>query len=157
MIEIIGNLDEELKKVIEKAFCATLSHLGQTDEVYVEMTLVEPSEIKEINAETRGVDSVTDILSFPTLEAGRGSVKASDYPSDIDYASGAILMGELVLCVSRAREQAEEYGHSLARELGFLTTHGTLHLFGFDHMVENDEIEMFSKQKIILDGIGLTR
>lgn len=157
MIEIIGDLEIELKKVIENAFEATLSHLNQTDEVYVEMTLVEPSEIKCINAETRGVDSVTDILSFPTLEAGRGSVKACDYPADIDYLSGAIMMGELVLCLERAKEQAEEYGHTIARELGFLTTHGTLHLFGFDHMVEQDEIEMFSKQKTILDDIGLTR
>lgn len=157
MIEIIGNLDEELKKVIESAFCATLSHLEQTDEVYVEMTLVEPSEIQEINRTTRGVDSVTDILSFPTLEALKGRVNANEFPADIDYDSGAIMMGELVLCVDRAREQAEEYGHTLARELGFLTTHGTLHLFGFDHIEKNDEIEMFSKQKIILDGIGLTR
>lgn len=157
MIEIIGNLDEGLKDVIEGAFNATLAQLDQTDEVYVEMTLVEPDEIREINREARGVDAVTDILSFPTIEAGRHSVRACDYPADIDYGSGAIVMGELVLCVKRACEQAEEYGHSLARELGFLTTHGTLHLFGFDHMVADEEKEMFSKQKNILDGIGLTR
>ena len=157
MIEIIGSLPDGLKSVIEDSFNASLKHLGQSDEVYVEMTIVTPSEIKEINCATRGVDSVTDILSFPTIDARRGKVKAKDYPSDVDYLTGALMMGELVLCIDRAYEQAQEYGHSIEREVGFLTTHGTLHLFGFDHIESNDEAEMFSKQKIILDDMGLTR
>ena len=157
MIEIIGNVSDQLKSVIEKAFNGTIKHLGQVDEVYVEMTIVEPSEIKDINRDTRGIDAVTDILSFPTIDAGRSRVNAKDYPSDIDYLTGAIMMGELVLCMDRAHSQAQEYGHSIDREVGFLTTHGTLHLFGFDHIESSDEVEMFSKQKIILDEIGLTR
>lgn len=157
MIEIIGQIDDKISDVIRKAYEATLCHLGQEDEIYVELTIVNGDEIRQINRESRGVDSVTDILSFPTIEAGRGAVKALEHPKDLDYETGALMMGELVLCMSRATEQAEEYGHSLEREVGFLVTHGTLHLFGFDHMVECDEKEMFSKQKIILDGIGLTR
>ena len=157
MIEIIGLENDELKKVIESAYRATLDHLLQIEDVYVEMTVVSPEEIRSINSETRGVDSVTDILSFPTIDANKTSVRAEDYPSDVDYESGLVMMGELVLCLDRAREQAEEYGHSIMREVGFLTTHGMLHLFGFDHMVIDDEKEMFSKQKIILDGIGLVR
>ena len=157
MIEIIGLEDKELKKVIESAFEATLDHLLQVEDVYVEMTVVTPSEIRSINNETRGVDSVTDILSFPTIDANRSCVTKKDYPRDVDYESGLVMMGELVLCLDRAKEQAEEYGHSIMREVGFLTTHGMLHLFGFDHMVAEDEQEMFSKQKIILDGIGLVR
>lgn len=157
MIEIIGEIEPLLKETIQKAFQATLDHIGQVDDVYVEMTVVEPSQIREINRETRDVDSVTDILSFPTIEAGREKVNKCDYLSDVDYESGGVMLGELVLCLERAKEQAEEYGHSLSREVGFLTTHGTLHLFGFDHVVKEDEEEMFSKQKIILDGIGLTR
>ena len=157
MIEIIGEIEKNLQDAIESAFSATLKHLSQEEEVYVEMTIVSPEEIRSINLDTRGVDSVTDILSFPTIDAKKGRVKAKDYPSDVDYESGLVMLGELVLCIDRAKEQAEEYGHSLEREVGFLTTHGTLHLFGFDHMVVEDEKEMFSKQKIILDGIGLVR
>ena len=109
----------------------------------VDILAVMPTRIQTLNKEYRGIDSVTDVLSFPSVEAG-------ETPSDGFW-------GDIVLCPSRAAEQAEEYGHSLMRELAFLTVHGMLHLFGFDHIEPEDETVMISEQKLILERMGLPR
>ena len=109
----------------------------------VDILAVQPSRIQALNREYRSIDSVTDVLSFPSVEAGQT-------PSDGFW-------GDIVLCPSRAAEQAEEYGHSLMRELAFLTVHGMLHLFGFDHIEPEDETVMIEEQKLILERMGLPR
>lgn len=109
----------------------------------VDILAVKPSRIQALNREYRSIDSVTDVLSFPSVDAGQT-------PSDGFW-------GDIVLCPSRAAEQALEYGHSLKRELAFLTVHGMLHLFGFDHIQPEDETVMISEQKLILERMGLPR
>ena len=109
----------------------------------LEVFAVTPEEIRALNQEQRGIDRVTDVLSFPT--ANPGETPADGY------------WGDIVLCVARALEQAEEYGHSPARELAFLTVHGALHLFGYDHMLPDEEAAMAAKQKAILERMGLSR
>jgi probable rRNA maturation factor len=89
------------------------------------------------------VDRVTDVLSFPTAEPG-------ETPPDGFF-------GDIVICPDRAMEQAREYGHSLTRELAFLTVHGALHLFGYDHMEKREETYMLERQRAILERMGVPR
>ncbi|MBQ1821070.1 MAG: rRNA maturation RNase YbeY [Clostridia bacterium] len=103
-----------------------------------------PERIQTLNRDFRGVDRVTDVLTFPAWE-GEISLSADGY------------LGDIMICYERAQEQAEEYGHSLLRELSFLAVHGVLHLLGYDHMTEADERVMREKQTAILESIGVTR
>jgi probable rRNA maturation factor len=122
-----------------------------------EIVLVEAEEIRRLNRETRGNDAVTDVLSYPSLEHIRGvMLKKDDFPADIDE-EGNLFLGSIAICTERAREQAEEYGHSFERELHYLATHGLWHLLGYDHMTEEDKREMRPLEERILKKLGLAR
>ena len=113
------------------------------------VTFVDNEQIRELNAEYRNKDSATDVLSFPLGENG-------EY--DVNMETGALLLGDIIISVPRAIEQAEMYGHSLRREIGFLTVHSMLHLLGYDH--ENEGIEavrMREKEEQVLNKLGLKR
>lgn len=125
-------------------------------DVELEIELIDEEEMRELNNEARSVDAVTDVLSFPNLEV-KLPFNIEDYEDDVDPENGAVILGEISICKKRAAEQAEEYGHSLSRELAFLTTHGMLHLFGYDHMEEEEREEMEVAQTEILEAAGLTR
>ena len=113
------------------------------------VTFVDKDEIQNINKVYRDKDKVTDVISFALEE---------DEP-DIDMNDLEIprVLGDIIICTDVAQEQAESYGHSFERELGFLALHGFLHLLGYDHMTEDDEKEMFGRQDAILNEFGLTR
>ena len=101
---------------------------------------------------------VTDVLSFPGAGVLAGEiVKIKNYPFDIDPENGGVFMGSIMICVERAKEQAEEYGHSLMREIYYLAVHGLLHLFGYDHEEENDKRLMRDIEELILNKIGAVR
>ena len=122
-----------------------------------EIIITDEAEIRRLNAEARGIDAVTDVLSFPSLDGIRGrALKKADFPFEVDE-EGNIFLGSIVICEKRAREQAEEYGHSRERELGFLVAHSMLHLIGYDHMEEEERAIMEQRQREILEGIGLKR
>ena len=112
---------------------------------------VNDNEIKAINVKTRGIDKETDVLSFPMynnineIKAAYKQFKAPPY------------LGDIIISSNKCLEQAEEYGHSIRRELAFLTLHGILHLLGYDHMNEDDEKKMFGLQNEILELLGLNR
>jgi probable rRNA maturation factor len=114
------------------------------------VTFVSNERIQEINREYRDKDRPTDVISFALEEMGEGELEivGNDIPR---------ILGDIIISVPKAREQAEEYNHSFMRELGFLAVHGLLHLLGYDHMNEKDEKQMFDRQKEILDGYGLGR
>ena len=133
--------------------------LKQKVKLSAEISFCTPEEIRELNNEQRGKDAVTDVLSFPSTDITAGEiVKKKNYPFDIDPENGGIFLGSIIICVERAKEQAEEYGHSLAREISFLTVHSCLHLLGYDHETgEEDEKEMFGKQEEILNMLGQLR
>ena len=84
-------------------------------------------------------------------------LRLCDYKTDVDLETGLLTIGDIYICLDRAKEQASEYGHSYLRELSFLLVHGFLHLLGYDHMNEEDEKKMFSLQEEILDGYGIKR
>ncbi len=136
-------------EIIQKAISATLEFEKFEFDTSVEVMIVSKEEIREINNSSRNIDKVTDVLSFPMFES------AADATVD---EIGTVFLGSMVICKERAIEQAEEYGHSIEREVAFLAVHSTLHLLGYDHELgKKEEKEMFSKQEIILEGIGLTR
>jgi probable rRNA maturation factor len=139
------DLDEELISAVAKA---TLDYENIKDDTEISFTLTNNETIHELNKKHRGIDRPTDVLSFPLIDFNTERI------DDID---GIIYLGDIIVSIDKAKEQAEEYGHSLKRELGFLTAHSMLHLLGYDHMVADEEKIMFAKQEAVLNSIGLTR
>ena len=131
-------------KVISEA----LRYEGVNDNTEVSVTIVDNEEIRKINNKFRNIDRATDVLSFPLIDFDNESL-----PDD----GSKIYLGDIIISIERAKEQAKEYGHSIDREIGFLTAHSMLHLLGYDHMVPEEEKEMFAKQEEILNNLGLRR
>lgn len=132
--------------------------LKQRVKLSAEICFCSPQEIKQLNLEQRKIDKVTDVLSFPSAGVCEGEiVKKCNYPFDIDPESNSVFLGSIMICVDRAKEQAEEYGHSLKRELYYLAVHGMLHLFGYDHERAEDKESMREMEEIILSAIGAVR
>ncbi len=109
------------------------------------VTVVDDGAIQALNREYRGLDRPTDVLSFP-MEEGEGILAAPDG-----------FLGDIVISLPRAQAQAEEYGHSLLREISFLTVHGALHLLGWDHMEPEEAGRMYARQEEILQNMGVVR
>ncbi|MQR95533.1 rRNA maturation RNase YbeY [Fictibacillus phosphorivorans] len=151
-VEYLNEIDENstefqelLSNVLEKA--AEMEKTGQAE---VSITIVTKERIQEINKEYRQKDSVTDVISFAMEEMGEDE-------TEIIGGEETRFLGDIIICLDVAKEQAEEYGHSLEREMGFLAVHGFLHLLGYDHMNEEDEKRMFGRQEEILEQYGLKR
>ena len=135
-----------------------LSGFVETDvPLAVEILFVDEAEIQRLNKELRNIDKITDVLSFPALDLARGqAIKKADYPFEIDE-EGRLLVGSIAICEKRAKEQAEEYGHSYERELHYLIVHGIMHCLGYDHIEEADRAQMREKEEFILNKLGITR
>ena len=149
--------DAQARLLLQRVMERVLADEGIEMEVMVGVTLVEPERIREINRDFRRVDSVTDVLSFPMIDG----MLADAYPAAllgcVDPETGALELGDLVICPDRAAEQAQEYGHSLQRELGYLCAHGMLHLLGYDHEDEDERAVMRQKEEKALAALSLTR
>ena len=140
-------IDNELYKdydYLYEVLDAALEHEKVENAVF-SIIFVEDEEIHQMNKEYRGVDRVTDVISF-----------ALEDNEDITY-DNLRMLGDIFICIPQMKRQAKEYGHSEKRELAFLTVHGILHLLGYDHMTEEDERIMFSLQELILDGKNIKR
>lgn len=151
--EITDELVNAVKDVCDKV----LELEGCDFNAQVSLTFTDDENIRVLNAEHRGIDKPTDVLSFPMLEFDDdGNITDDFYEQDPD--SGCILLGDVIISAERAARQAEEYGHSLKREICFLTAHSMLHLLGYDH-VDDPEGEriMMSKQEQALTELGITR
>ncbi|RST73856.1 rRNA maturation RNase YbeY [Siminovitchia acidinfaciens] len=145
------DVKQEEMNLLEKL----LNHAAEMESVdkdsELSVTFVSNDAIQEINRTYRGKDSPTDVISFAMEEMGEGETEiagAENLPR---------MLGDIVISIDMALKQAEEYGHSYIRELGFLTVHGFLHLLGYDHMTEEDEKRMFTRQEDILKSYGLER
>lgn len=119
-------------------------------ETEMSVNFVDNREIQELNRNYRQKDSPTDVISFAMQEKGEGEIH-------IHGEEMPVILGDIVISVDRAKEQAEEYGHTLEREIAFLTIHGFLHLLGYDHQNEEEEKTMFGKQNKILSEFGIER
>ena len=136
--------------LIETAIKNTLKYERFRKNAELSVTFVDNEEIHTLNREFRDKDRATDVLSFPLFEA--------DEVFEVDPAIGAVALGDIVISAERAWEQAEEFGHSFAREVCFLAVHSTLHLLGYDHELgEEQEKYMNETQEYILAKMGLRR
>ena len=153
-------LDLPYETIIRDVVEASLDYEKCPYEAEVNVILTDNEAIREINREHRCIDAPTDVLSFPMV----------DYkvPSDFDHVeeavedyfnpeTGELMLGDIVISVEKVEEQAEKYGHSQTRELAFLVAHSMLHLCGYDHMEEEERLEMEERQRAILDTRGYTR
>ncbi len=131
----------------------TLSLSGEAE---IELVFATSDEIKDINARYRGVNSVTDVLSFPSLNEIREFTK-TNYPFDYDDETNSVFLGSIMICMQRISEQAREIGHSEECETAYLFTHGVLHLLGYDHVDDNDKKEMRSVEELVLSYAGIKR
>ena len=145
-IGIFNETEEEIEELKEiSKLCDFLVKKETEDNVEFNVIIINNEAIRNINKEYRNIDRETDVISF-----------ALEDLKDVEY-EGKRLLGDIYISIEKAREQAESYGHSLLRELAFLTTHGFLHLLGYDHMNEEDEKVMFKKQEELLDEYGIKR
>jgi GTP-binding protein Era/rRNA maturation RNase YbeY len=127
------------------------------EDIDVEVNIVSEEEIRSLNNETRNIDKVTDVLSYQNIEEMEFPLEPDDYPTDLNGEDNSIILGEIFICEKRAIEQAEEYGHSIEREIGFLTCHGMLHLLGFDHETDEEREEMDNLTEVIMNKSNLPR
>ena len=128
-------------------------------DVQICLTLTDPEGIREANREFRGIDAVTDVLSFPMSDFASPADFASvqEDPSCLDLDTGELLLGDILINTDRVLSQAEEYGHSVRREYCFLIAHSVLHLVGYDHMEPEEAAVMERKQEEALTALGITR
>ena len=125
--------------------------------IAVEVVFVSAEEIQRLNTTTRGIDKVTDVLSYPTLDGIRGKrLRKKCYANELDE-NGNLIIGSVAVCMERAKEQAQEYGHSLKRELYYLIVHGVMHCLGYDHITDKDKAQMRKKEEQALARMGITR
>ncbi len=138
-----------IRLLIRRCCHAVLATEGFEDPAEVSVSFVNNEQIRELNNEFRHKDAATDVLSFPLGENG---------VYDISEETGACQLGDVVISVPKAMEQAEQYGHSLQREMGFLTVHSMLHLLGYDHEAGGIEaLRMREKEETVMSKLGLAR
>jgi len=153
MDNVTGLALEQLMEVAERVILESLTYEKVRFETEVSVLFVADEQIQELNRAYRQIDAVTDVLSFPLFEADEIQAKNDAFNGD----ETEIAIGDIVIAYGRACEQAAQYGHSIEREIGFLTAHSMLHLLGYDHVTADEEAEMIRRQEAILQNIGLTR
>jgi len=149
-IDETNEVSEEQQKELEQLLEAAAIYENLQEDAEVSVTFVDNDRIQEINHQYRHKNQPTDVISFALEEMGEDEMQiiGDELPR---------VLGDIVISIPKAHEQAEEYNHSFMRELGFLTVHGFLHLLGYDHETSEDEKEMFTRQKDILEQYGLSR
>lgn len=166
MIEIIDEVgikdkfDFDYENVAKQVIEESLRSEKCPFDIYVCVTLVDNQIIQEMNNSTRNIDSPTDVLSFPNLEYDEPADFAIDedtleFCKDPD--SGEVILGDIVINYERVLSQAVDYNHSAKREFAFLVAHSMMHLFGYDHMTEDEAKQMEEKQEQILINLDITR
>ena len=140
-------------RVFEKALELTSN---QVEGVTVGVSFVSKAKIKKLNLARRGVNKVTDVLSFPMFETKK-TATLQNFLDEIDPLTKELEIGDIVICLQVAKKQAKAYGHSLKREINFLALHGFLHLLGYDHLNAKQEKQMFGLAEKILAECGITR
>ena len=142
--ELIDEYGYKDYSILDKVFKRTLK-LENVKNAFFSVVLVDEKTIQDINRDYRGIDKITDVISFAFED------------NDKKEYNNIRILGEIYICIPRMKEQAIMYGHSEIRELAFLGVHGLLHLLGYDHMVKEDEEIMFGKQEMILNGFDQTK
>ena len=141
--------------LLRKVIPAALTAEGMENPCEVNVLFTDDAGIHQVNLDMRNVDSPTDVLSFPMFDLLPGEKPGDE---DADPGSGLIPLGDMCISVERAKAQAEEFGHSVEREICYLAVHSVLHLMGYDHMDEGEmKAQMRAREEAILDALGITR
>lgn len=135
-----------LRMLIRRCCHAVLELEEFKEPAEISVTFTDNEGIRELNKQYRGIDAPTDVLSFPMGENG-------EYDTNLE--TGAKILGDVVISVEKAVEQAEAFGHSLQREVGYLTAHSVLHLLGYDHVENMEKVRMREKEELVMDQLGL--
>ncbi len=139
----------KMKMLVRASVLSTLAYEGYEPECELSVTFTDDEGIQAVNKQYRNMDKATDVLFFPLTDFEGGDEPPADEPT--------VSLGDIVISLERARAQAEEFGHSLEREVAFLTVHSTLHLLGYDHeLSEEDDADMRRRQREILESMGLS-
>lgn len=141
-------LDFDAEKLCEDCTHQALIEEEIEDDAEVSLTFTDSEEIRKLNNEFRQIDRETDVLSFPL---------GDENGYEVNPETDALLLGDIVISLEKAKAQSEEYGHSMKREVAFLIAHSLFHLLGYDHMTPEEETEMFAKQEKVLKTLGITR
>jgi len=155
MIEISYNQVEKEsneEEIIQKVVKTVLELEKIQHDVNVYITLTNNEEIHQINKEYRDVDRPTDVLSFPMYEREEIEKLREEKKDEIEE-----ILGDIIISIPKIKEQAKEYGHSYERELAYLTTHGMLHLLGYDHMIEEEKVVMREHEEAVLEKLKISR
>lgn len=159
--ENVPEFDFDIIETAESTVKKTLLIAGFDMEAEVSLSFVSSEEIRELNKDYRGVDSVTDVLSFPLVGFDHSRPFAefiSENETDsINPDTGEVVLGDIVLCEEKVRSQAKDYGHSEKREFAFLICHSTLHLLGYDHIVDEERLVMEEMQKKVMEALSINR
>ncbi|HIU77194.1 MAG TPA: rRNA maturation RNase YbeY [Candidatus Pelethocola excrementipullorum] len=151
----------DYEQVAEQVITEVLDMEACPYESEVSLTLTDNTQIQRLNKEFRKMDRPTDVLSFPMVDfqnpADYDLLEADGWEAYFNPESGELLLGDIVISVERATEQAEEFGHSLKREYAFLIAHSMLHLLGYDHMVPEEAKTMEERQEAVLHKLNITR
>ena len=162
-IDIAYETEEQLtfeyEPIIQKVINEAIDYEECPYECEINLVLTDNSEIHKVNKEFRNIDRPTDVLSFPMIEYEKPSdfSHLEEMEDCFNPETGELLLGDIMLSVEKVKEQAKAYGHSEERELGFLVAHSMLHLFGYDHIDDEERRFMELRQSEILNNIGLTR
>lgn len=147
-------------ELTERVINSALDYLECPYEAEINVLFTDNESIREINRENREIDAPTDVLSFPLGEypvPGKFDDLEEEQPDVFHPDTGELMLGDIVISVERVLSQAEEYGHSVERELAFLLAHSMLHLCGFDHMEEEERLVMEEKQRQMMDVLKIYR
>ncbi len=136
-------IDKEIEELVESLIRASLIFEKDSTDYEVSISFVTNEEIRELNRHYRNIDRETDVLSFPT-----------DMPEGLMEET---LLGDIIISVDKALEQAKDYNHSVKREIGYLTTHSMFHLMGYDHMEEDEKKIMREKEEAVLKSLNIIR
>lgn len=157
--EYKNNIEIDYKKIIINVVNEAIDFVECPYECEINVTIVDDDSIQEINNSQRGIHCATDVLSFPFVDFEKPAdfSRLEEQMDCFHPDSGELMLGDIVISYDRVIRQAEEYNHSEIREIAFLTAHSMLHLFGYDHMEDEERIDMENKQDIILNNLGITR
>lgn len=152
--------NEDIGSLITRVIEAAIRYEEFNFNYEVSVTITDNSGIREYNSQYRNIDRETDVLSFPMLEFDKKDIIAHNFKvseEDKNPENGNVVLGDIILSLEKAKQQAEEYGHSIEREVAFLTVHSVLHLLGYDHMIIEDEVIMRKEEEQVLSNMNLSR
>ncbi len=159
--EVKEEFEFDYEKVINDVIEASIEYIKCPYECMVEVDIVNNDEIQQINNEFRNIDNPTDVLSFPLVEyeiAGNFDFLENEASFvNFEPESGELVLGNIILSYDKILSQAKEYGHDIKRELAFLVAHSMFHLFGFDHMEDEERKEMEKMQEDVLVSLNIIR